>query len=429
MNLLYANDQAGTYPQGSWYTASTDLPAPRAPLRGETRTQVCIIGAGYTGLSAALHLAQAGIDVVVLEAHRAGFGASGRNGGQVGVGWNMDQITLEARLGADTARLLWEMSVEAARMTQDLAGDEYRAGLVHTDWTKADLRDSHAYADHMQETYGAESLMPLDRAALEGYVRSPRYKGGVFTALGGHLHPLRYALTLAAKAENAGAVIYEESPVHNVKIGPQPIVQTDKGRVIAQEVILAGNGYLGGLNRKVAARVMPINNYMVATEPLPDPEAVLPQNVAVADSKFVVNYFRRTEDNRLLFGGGESYGYRFPDDIAAKVLRPLEQVFPQLKGIPISHAWGGTLAITMSRLPYFARPEPHLWSASGYSGHGVAMAGFAGKVLADAIAGRMDRWDVLSALPMMRFPGGPAFKSPLLKLAMTWYALRDRMGV
>ncbi|WP_224825681.1 FAD-binding oxidoreductase [Cognatishimia sp. MH4019] len=429
MNLLYANDRAGVYPQGSWYTASTDLPAPRTPVRGETRAQVCIVGAGYTGLSAALHLAQAGIDVIVLEAHRAGFGASGRNGGQVGLGWNVDQMALEDRLGADTARLLWDMSLEAVGLTRDLAGEDFRPGLLHTDWTRSDLRDSHALAAHMQKVYGKETMVPLDRKALEAYVRSPRYKGGVFMPQGGHLHPLRYALRLAAQAEAAGAVIFEESPVHHIKIGPQPIVQTDKGRVIAQEVLLAGNGYLGGLNRKVASRVMPINNYVVATDPLPDPEAILPSDVAVADSKFVVNYFRRTEDNRLLFGGGESYGYRFPEDIAAKVRRPLEQVFPQLKGIPISHAWGGTLAITMTRLPYFARPEPHLWSASGYSGHGVAMATFAGRVLADAIAGRMNQWDVLAGLPMMRFPGGPAFKSPLLKLAMTWYALRDRLGV
>ncbi len=429
MNLLYANDQAGSYPQGSWYTASTNLPAPRAPLRGETRAQVCIVGAGYTGLSAALHLAQAGIDVVVLEAHRPGFGASGRNGGQVGLGWNMDQRVLEDRLGGDTARLLWDMSLEAVDLTRSLAGEDFRPGLVHTDWTRADLRDSHELAQHMQQGYGEDTMLPLDRKALADYVQSPRYKGGVFMPKGGHLHPLRYAVRLAEKAETAGAVIYEQSPVYHIKIGPQPIVQTDKGRVIAEEVLLAGNGYLGGLNRKVATRVMPINNYIVATEPLPDPEAVLPQDVAMADSKFVVNYFRRTEDNRLLFGGGESYGYRFPDDIAAKVRRPLEQVFPQLKGIPISHAWGGTLAITMTRLPYFARPEPHLWSASGYSGHGVAMASLAGKILAEAIAGRMHRWDVLASLPMMRFPGGPAFRSPVLKLAMTWYALRDRLGV
>ena len=429
MNLLYSNDRAGEYPACSWYTGTADMPDTRAPLRGEIRAQVCVVGAGYTGLSAALHLAKAGIDVVVLEAHRAGFGASGRNGGQVGVGWNLDQMELEKAFGEDRARLLWDLSVEAGAVTRDLAGVNYKPGLVHSVWHKADLRDDHVLAEHMQQVYGAETMIPLDRDALADYVRSPVYKGGIYMPDGGHLHPLRYALKLAAEAEAAGAILHENSPVHHIKTGPQPIVQTDKGRVIAQEVILAGNGYLGGLNRRIAARVMPINNFIVTTEPLDDPKAVLPRNVAVADSKFVVNYFRRTEDNRLLFGGGETYGYRFPDDIAQRVRKPLEQVFPQLKGVKISHAWGGTLAITMNRLPYFARPEPHIWSASGYSGHGVALATLAGKVMADAIAGRMDQWDVLEALPSMRFPGGPAFKSPILKLAMTWYAMRDRLGL
>ena len=429
MNLLYSNDRIGEYPAQSWYTATAAPPAPRAALRGEVRTQVCIIGAGYTGLSAALHLAQAGLDVVVLEAHRAGFGASGRNGGQVGVGWNKDQIELENAFGSDRARVLWDLSVEAAALTQDLAGVNYKPGLVHSVWSKSDLRHHHTLADHMQRAYGADTMQALSRDALRTYVKSPCYQGGVYTPLGGHLHPLRFALKLAEDAIQAGAVLYEQTPAHHIKTGPQPIIQTDKGRVIADEVILAGNGYLGGLNRTVAARVMPINNFIITTEPLEDIAAVLPQDVAVADSRFVVNYFRRTEDNRLLFGGGESYGYRFPNQIADRVRKPLERVFPQLKGVPISHAWGGTLAITMSRMPYFARPEPHIWSASGYSGHGVALATLAGKVMAEAIAGRLDRWDVLEALPSMRFPGGRAFQSPILTLAMAWYGLRDRLGV
>ena len=429
MNLLYSNDRAGEYPASSWYTATATPPAPRAALRGEIRTQVCIVGAGYTGLSAALHLAKAGLKVVVVEAHRAGFGASGRNGGQVGVGWNKNQIELEQMFGEAHARLLWDLSVEANALTRTLAGKSYKPGLVHGVWTKADLRDDLTLAAHMQQHYSAETMVPLNRAELAEYVQSPVYKGGLFTPLGGHLHPLRYALDLALMAEDAGASIYENTPAHHIKNGSQPIVQTDKGRIIAEEVILAGNGYLGGLNRQVAARVMPINNFVVTTEPLDDPHAVLPKDVAVADSKFVVNYFRRTEDNRLLFGGGETYGYRFPDNLAVRVRKPLEQVFPQLKGIQISHAWGGTLAITMNRLPFFARPEPHIWSASGYSGHGIALATFAGKVMADAISGRMDQWDVLEALPSTRFPGGTAFKSPILKLAMTWFALRDRLGL
>ncbi|MFA5538446.1 MAG: FAD-binding oxidoreductase, partial [Gemmobacter sp.] len=197
----------------------------------------------------------------------------------------------------------------------------------------------------------------------------------------------------------------------------------------AGHVVLACNGYLGGLEPQVAARVMPINNFIIATEPLGGRATeILSEPVAVADTRFVVNYWRLSEDGRLLFGGGESYGYRFPD-IVRTVRRPMLQVYPQLADARIDHAWGGTLAITMNRLPCFARPHPNVLSASGYSGHGVAMATMAGKVLAEAVAGRAGRFDLMAGLPAARFPGGGALRWPLLVLAMTWYSLRDRLGV
>ena len=205
------------------------------------------------------------------------------------------------------------------------------------------------------------------------------------------------------------------------------MLRTATAKVTCDRVILAGNGYLGQLSPKVSAKVMPINNFILATEPLGEAaKDILSEPVAVADSRFVVNYWRLSDDNRLLFGGGESYGYRFPD-IVKTVMKPMLAIYPQLRGTRIDHAWGGTLAITMNRMPCLARPAPNVLSASGYSGHGVAMATLCGKLLAEAVAGQAERFDVLATLPQRRFPGGAALRWPLLVLAMTWYSLRDRL--
>lgn len=244
-----------------------------------------------------------------------------------------------------------------------------------------------------------------------------------------HLHPLAYAFGLARAAQSAGVQICERSEVHNIKPGTPLLVQTSSGQVEADHVILGCNGYLGGLNRKVAARVMPINNFVVATRQLGAETArVLTRDVAVADSKFVVNYFRLSHDGRLLFGGGESYGYRFPSDIAALVRKPMTKIFPHLRDVKIDYAWGGTLAITMKRMPFLTRLAPNILSASGYSGHGVGMATLSGKLMADVVAGQSDGFDTMARVPTPAFPGGTALRSPLLTLAMTWYAIRDRLG-
>ncbi|KNG95334.1 NAD(P)/FAD-dependent oxidoreductase [Pseudaestuariivita atlantica] len=430
-NLLYANDKTGAYPP-SYYAATVDLPDPRPALRGEMRADVCIVGAGFTGLSAALHCAQAGLDVVVLDAQRAGFGASGRNGGQLGSGWRQEQSDLEAALGLDAARTLWDMSEEAKALTLRLIDTHapaanFRPGIVNADWRARDVPHSHAEADRLTETYGYTRIEKLDRAAIRDIVKSDAYQGGTIDHGAGHIHPLAYALGLARAAEAAGARIFEGSAVHHIADGAPVKVQTDRGHVIADHVILATNGY-SALTSKLRARVMPINNFISATAPLPDPTAVLGRDVAVADSKFVVNYFRMSE-GRLLFGGGESYGYRFPRDIDAKVRAPMREVFPQIADIPFDYTWGGTLAITMERLPFFARLAPNVWTAAGFSGHGVALAGFSGKVMADAVQGTMGQFDLLANLPGRNFPGAGAFRGPLLALAMTWYATRDRIGL
>ncbi len=434
MSLLYANDRPGQYPD-SWYAASVDLPEARPPLRGEARADVCIVGAGYTGLSAALHLAERGLRVAVVEAHRAGFGASGRNGGQLGTGQRQDQIALEKMMGPEDAAKLWDLGLEAVALVRSLIA-QHRIdcrlvdGLAWLGFTDAETDELNGYAAHLRDRYGYDKVQPLSVAEAHGLCPSPAYRGGMLDLGAGHLHPLGFALGLARAAEAAGAILYEGTPAHHIDEGDRPVVRTDKGRVVCDHVILAGNGYLSSLNRKVAARVMPINNFVIATEPLgSDAKRVLTRNIAVADTKFVVNYFRLSHDGRLLFGGGESYGDRFPRDIAATVRKPMAKIFPHLADVRIDYAWGGTLAITMKRLPFVARVGSRVLSASGYSGHGVGTATHAGKLMADAIAGEAEGFDTMSRLPVGPFPGGPGLRSPLLALAMSWYALRDRLGV
>ncbi|MBS0123238.1 NAD(P)/FAD-dependent oxidoreductase [Thetidibacter halocola] len=433
MNLLFSNDRRGHYPD-SWYAATADDLSPFPPLKGAQRADVCIVGGGYTGLSAALHLAEAGLDVVLLEAHRVGFGASGRNGGQLGSGQRQDQVTLEKMVGRDAAQTMWRLGEEAKALVRDLANRHgidcaLRPGIAWAGTSEASVRELHDYAGHMATHYDYP-MEVLGREAFHALCPSPAYRGGILDMGAGHLHPLRLAQGLARAAAGAGARIFEQAWVHDIRHGAKVRVATESGHVEADHLILACNGYLGGLEPRVASRVMPINNFVVATEPLGARTAeVLTRDVAVADDKFVVNYFRLSEDGRLLFGGGESYGYRFPRDIRAVVSKPMLEVYPHLKDVKLDYAWGGTLAITMKRLPHLERVAANVLSASGYSGHGVGNAVQAGKLLAEAVRGQSAGFDAFTALPTPRFPGGVALRNPLLVLAMTWFALRDRLGI
>ena len=280
----------------------------------------------------------------------------------------------------------------------------------------------------MARDYDYDLIRPLEREEMRHLVGSPAYHGGDIDMGGGHLHPLRYAFGLARAAAAAGVRIHEGSEVRSLDNGSPATIRTDTASIRASHVLLACNGYLGTLNRRTAARVMPINNFIVATEPLtPDAqEEIVRGNHAVADTKFVINYFRFSEDHRLLFGGGESYGYRFPD-IAALVRKPMEEIFPQLAGTKIDFAWGGTLGITLNRMPDFARIAGNVLSVSGFSGHGVALATLGGKLAAEAIAGQAERFDLMATVPTRPFPGGVALRWPLLVLAMVWFSLRDRL--
>ncbi len=434
MDFLTANDRPGLYPKSSYAAATPPLAAfPR--LEGALKADVCVIGGGFTGLSAALHLAERGYRVALLEAQRVGFGASGRNGGQVAREMRVDQTTLETMLGDAHARALWELAGEANRLVRTLAASDlvdtpFHPGVVHAAHKRRYVRHYADYVEKLRTRYGYEQMRALDLEGVRDLVRSDAYYGGALDLEAGHLDPLRFALGLARAADAAGARIFEASRVLAIEETRPARVKTADGEVVADHVVLACNGYLGDLNAQVAARVMPINNFIVATAPLEPAqrERLIKRNYAVADSKFVVNYFRFSDDGRLLFGGTESYGYRFPRDIAKNVRRPLGRIFPEMRDVQIDYAWGGTLAITMNRLPHYARlGSGSLLSMSGFSGSGVALGALSGRIAAETIAGQAERFDLIERIPTPPFPGGRMFRAPLLVLAMLWFTLRDRL--
>ncbi len=429
-DLLRANDPQEGHP-ASWYAATAGEPPRFSSLQGEVRCDLAIVGGGFTGLSAALAAAAAGASVVLVEARRIGFGASGRNGGQVGSGQRLSLSELEARFGPERGLGLWRIGEDAKvtcrRLVASHAPDaDWRPGIAHLEYTARGADAAAAEMRHVAARTGALEAEALDAAAAARLTGSPRFAGGVLDRTAGHLHPLRLAFGLARAAAAAGAAIHEGSRAHRITPGAEPILHTDRGRVVAKRILLAGNGYLRGLDARVDARVLPINNFIVTTEPLP---GLMAEPVAAYDSNFVVNYWRQSPDHRLIFGGGETWGRRFPRDIAGLVRRPLERVYPQLKGVRIDHAWGGTLAITVSRLPHIAEPAPGLLSAAGYSGHGVALACHAGALAARRAAGPCPDWDALASLPARPFPGGRLGRAALLPLAMGAFALRDRVGL
>jgi gamma-glutamylputrescine oxidase len=433
MDLLHVNDRRGEYP-ASFYAATRMSLDPFPALKGEVRADVAVVGGGYMGLSAALHLAEKGLSVVVLEAHRVGFGASGRNGGQVGSGQRQDQVWLEKTVGRDHAHRLWDMAEDAKALVRGLIDRHampvtFHPGVAHACYSDAETRETHAYAEKLSRDYGYSQLEPLDRAGIRRLIGSTAFAGGEIDRGAGHIHPLNFAIGLAKATAAAGAQIHEESEVLKFTPGPKPVLRTAQGSVTADHVILAGNGYIGGLEPSYPSRVMPINNFIIATEPLGGrAKDILAEPVAVADSNFVVNYWRLSEDNRLLFGGGESYGYRFPD-ILKTVRAPMLKIYPQLADVKISHAWGGTLAITMNRMPALMRPHPNVLAGSACSGHGVALSTLTGKLLAETVSGNAAGFDLLANIPQPRFPGGATLRWPLLVLAMTWYSMRDRLGL
>jgi gamma-glutamylputrescine oxidase len=428
----------------SLYAAEADASLAFPALTEPAPVHVAIVGGGYTGLSAALHLAEGGVDVALLEAEKIGWGASGRNGGQLHSGQRRDQDWLEEHLGRDDARHLWDMAEEAKALVMDLIARHgiechWRAGLIETVHKRRLVREEMAYVEKLKRDYAYDAVEWLDRGALAAAIGTDVYFGGRRDATAGHLDPLKLAQGIARAAAKAGACIHEGTRVTGVRRTADGFdlatehregsIPVGSATLRADIVILAGDGYLHGIDAETEARVMPIDNYILATAPIGAgrPGGLIPGGEAISDSRFVVYYFRPTADGRLLFGGGETYSRTPPADMAGFVRRHLARVYPQLGDVAVDYAWGGAVAITLKRLPFIRRVRPGLYAASGYSGQGVALAPYAGKVLAEAILGDPARLDRFAALPCPPFPGGTLLRHAALVAGMTWYALRDRI--
>jgi len=417
------------------YYAATASPMPDlSPPEGETRCDVCVIGGGYTGLSAALHLAERGYDVVLLEAEKLGWGASGRNGGHLGSGQRKDQEALESMLGKGAAHDLWGLAEDGKALAKALIRKhsiacDYKPGTMNASFKSEHADWERRHTDKLHREYGYEDRRWLSKKEIGDILGTDIYFGGWVEETSGHLHPLNYALGLARAALKAGARLHEGARVLSYDRGKPTLVRTAAATVRTDWIVLACNAYLERLEPRVAGKIMPINNFVLATEPMSEERkrSIIANDAAVHDSKFVVDYYRFSADNRFLFGSGETYTRRFPTDMKAFVRRHMLRVFPQLADLRIDYAWGGTLAITLKRLPHFGRLAPNVYFAQGYSGHGMALATLAGKLIADAVAGTAERFDVMAGLPAPTFPGGTLLRWPGLVLGMFYYAMRDRL--
>lgn len=418
----------------SYYVATAIGMEERPSLEGELTADVCVIGGGFTGLSAALNLAEQGMDVVLLEAERIGFGASGRCGGLIGSGQRKDVLETEAQFGVERSRALWNLA--------ECAKDEIRSRVekhnIDCDLQKGQVLGVHkkrylGYAqeltDVLTERYDYPFCRVLNAEEARSYVATNTFLEGLYDSEALALHPLNYVLGLARAAAEAGVRIFENSRVKSYSKTDPAVIRTANGAVRASFVVLGCNGYLGKLEPRSAGKIMPINNFMIATEPLDEERAnaLINGRFGVHDTRFVVNYFRMSHDRRLLFGGGENYRPGFPSDIA-KFVRPcMLKLFPQLSDVKIDYAWGGTLSVTVNRLPHLGRLRPNVYFGQGYSGHGISTATFAGKVIAEAIGGVAGRFDVLASLPTHTFPGGTLLRYPGMVLGMLYYGLKDRL--
>lgn len=418
----------------SYYEASVARPGATSALAGRHRADVCVIGGGYAGLSAALELATRGYSVVLLEAQRIGWGASGRNGGQALVGF-AGQAAIEDQLSPADARRAWNISVEGMQLLReriDRYGIEcdYVPGYLSVAVNARKARALDSWAHHVQHRYDYQ-VQRIAPAGMGDWIASKRFHAGWFDPESGHLHPLKYCLGLARAADAAGVRIFEDSPVVSVDRGAKPLVKTAHAEVTCDFVLLAGNVYIGeygdGVASDLKGHVMPVGTYIIATEPMEKAraDALIRGRAAVSDNNFVLDYFRITADHRLLFGGGDAYSAVTPRNLVARMRRKMLTVFPQLDDLSVTHAWGGFVDLTMNHAPDFGRLGSNLYYLQGFSGHGLALAGMAGKLVAESIAGQAERFDLLSRIRHLPFPGGPLLRTPAFVLGALYYRLRD----
>lgn len=405
-------------------------------MQGTLDIDICVVGAGYSGLSAALHLAEKGHKIAILEGARVGWGASGRNGGQIVNGLNASLATIEKRYGAEVGAYVGKMVQEGGRIIRqriekyDIKCDLKEKNLF-TAFTAKQMRELEA-KQALWRKHGMDDHELLDKSALRQHIGSDAYLGGMLDHTGAHMHPLNLCLGEAAAFEQNGGVIYEMSPVTAVDYDQsQPSVKTAQGEVRCKTLILCGNAYLGGVVRSLTARVMPVSTQIMATEPLGEERAneLLPTDLCVEDCRYVLDYYRLSADRRLLFGGGTVYGGADPADIEAKLRRNMDKIYPQLQGVKINYAWSGNFALSFSRVPQLGRLGTNTYFAHGYSGHGVTGSHLFGRILSEAVDGDLSRFDVFAKLRWFPFPGGRLFREQYSMVGSWWYMLRDALGV
>lgn len=420
----------------SYYAASANPAPARDSLSDSVQADVCVIGAGFSGLSAALHLMSQGRQVTLLEAAKVGWGASGRNGGQIVNGLNASLDTIGKRYGKDTASFVGSLVQEGASIIREFVKTyaidcDLKRRNIYVAFNTRQMRELEA-KQALWQRYGMDDHELLDKAALQQHVGSSLYCGGMIDHSGGHLHPLNLAQGEAAALEKNGGIIYEQSRVKRIdSIESNPTVITEQGSVSCNTLIICGNAYLGKSVPALAPRVMPVSTQVMATEPLPEDLAnkLLPTDACVEDVRYILDYYRLSADKRLLFGGGTVYGGSDPKDVEAKLRPHMEKVFPELRGTPVSHAWSGNFALSFSRVPQLGKLGQQTYFAMGYSGHGVTGSHLFGRLLAEAIAGNTQRFDRFAALPWYPFPGGQRFRAPYSTVGSWWYGFRDAVGL
>ena len=431
--------------QNSYYAASANEQPQYSTLEGDIEADVCVVGGGFAGLSAAIELADRGYKVVVLEAHHIGFGASGRNGGQLIAGLACEQDVIEKALGFDAAKQVWNMTLEAL----DLVRERVKRFDIKCDLVDGFLgvsvgakkgKSLRKWFDNMATKYGYDSDAKwIEPAYLKDWISSPRYFNGYYDKRSGHVHPLNYCLGLAKGAASLGVQIYQNSAVTHMQQGETVKLQTETGSIKAKFVVLAGNIFLSEIAPELAPalakRIMPVGTYIIGTEPI-DAKLVaklIPSNAAVCDTCFALDYFRFSGSNnassqRMIFGGRVSYSAMTPRNLTQSMQARMTAAFPQLKDTKVEYTWGGYVDISMNRAPDFGRVAPNVYYLQGFSGHGVALTGLAGKLVAEAISGQAERLDLISSIKHHDFPGGRLLRTPALVLGMAWYQLREKFG-
>lgn len=435
MNNSAPSGQATAHVE-SYYAASANPSPMRDRVEANVEADVCVIGAGFSGLSSALHLAEKGYRVVVLEASRVGWGASGRNGGQIVNGFSRDLIAIERRYGSDAARAIGEMALEGGdiirqRIEKYRISCDLKAGNLFTAFTQKQMRGLEAIKANWQR-HGHDGLEMLGANDIRRQVNTDIYIGGLLDRRGGHIHPLNLCLGEAAAIESLGGRIFENSAVTRLESGAnRQIVHTVQGSVSASKVVVCGNAYLGNIVPSISNKIMPVSTQIVTTEVLGEKTCrdLMPGQTCIEDTNYMLDYYRMTADHRLLFGGGSTYGGAEPSDIIAKLRPHLEKTFPQLKSVGIDFAWSGNFALTLTRIPHFGQIGEHIFFVHGYSGHGVTASHLAGKLISEALDGHSDRFRNFSELPFYPLPGGRLFRVPLSIVGSWWYIVRDKLGI